>query len=696
MTDEIDVQEAEASEETDLEQPVARPRVSKLFWVALAAIVLAGAWLRLVNLGDASLRADTIVFWNLCRQPLSFGKVFSDWMKLMGITGQFPLAMAITRVFMEMAPGEASQFMLRFPSALWGIVTILFAYGLGARLGGRKMGLLLAGLLALNPYHIQVSREAYYYPPLVAGAFLYLWAAVWMVQCFARRQPRLGRGFYVVSACGFFLLTWSQPTGWPTAFLLTLLLAVFGIWHAIRHRRWLMLVGLVLPWIIIGIPLLFASWALPHLIKNASGATKQAALAALAVSKDNTFTMLFKVLTSYAWGSTLPRLLLTLVVLVAGLAVLVVFGRERKDYLVLPYILVGGFVLYLVSRYSSGAMFGTRYVLAILPAYLALLALGLLKGGEICPRLKSKPNGPKRAAIVLSALGLLMLIPPAATSTQLSGKPTPYKQIVEWTDSHLPKGTPVLVDRWFEPWNELKVYPSTNVFFTYTIPNEPVEVFLQNNWRKTAKQFFERFPTAAYLEIAKEYFEVDGVGHWQWPREYFARHVVLTNEAGLKLRNMGLASRSDFYAANTNRVVVELFYNTEEDLIERAREEGRRVMMFYGPGWRYTKTKDHRDWRLLEQSGDIHVYNMTDADLPVIMTVRGSAVGGRKRILYGTEEGRNFEFEPNRMMELKIGPAMVPPGKSILRLQDDLWELGRIPLVVEELSVRPAGPSDQG
>jgi hypothetical protein len=277
-------------------------------------------------------------------------------------------------------------------------------------------------------------------------------------------------------------------------------------------------------------------------------------------------------------------------------------------------------------------------------------------------------------------------IPAAWTATQLTGQPTPYKDIVRWMDTHLPSGTPVLVDRWFEPWNELKVYNSTNVYFTFTIPNEPADVYLKHNWRQTAEQFFEKYPDAAYLEIAKSYWENPDIGPWNWPRQHFKQHVVLRNEAGLKLRDLGLLYRDDG-GIYTNRLIVEIFYNTREDILARARSAGEKTVALYGGGWGYTKlwqqTQDFRDWRVLESRATLDLYNLTEQPRTVTVRFTGVAVGGTKRMRIGAQ---TFHCEANRLMEWMLAPITIQPGLNSLVWQDALWgRVAQVPFLIDEI-----------
>lgn len=655
--------------------------------VALLAILGVAAYFRLSDLGLASLRADTITFWNICSQPaVSAGDIFRNWLQLMGISGQFPFPMAFTKGFLDVFNLPVTHVTLRLPSALWGVLSVLFAYAAGRAMGSVWHGLCLALLLALNTFHILVSREAYFYPPLVAGAFLELWVCLWMADHLQNGRP-LSKGFFVASAAGLFLLTYSQPTGWPLAGL-TALVVVGGIAYSVFKRRdpAAKAITVAASYVVIGLPLLFAHWGLKHLILNASGATKAHALAARAVRDEAVWKMATRVLTSFGWGGTPVRAAFTLLVLLLGLAVIVRRGRRDGRLLLLAGLPVLGFALFLLSRASSGVSLEPRYVVALLPVYLAILTLGVVEGADLLPARFRKP-----VPLVLAAAAVGLSVYPSWVATKITGKPTPYKDIVAWCDAHLAQGVPVLVDRWFEPWNELKVYPSTNVFFAFTVPNEPVETFKQVNWRDTAKAFFARYPEAAYLEIAKTYWTVPEVGPWTWPREHFARHVAITNEAGLKLRALGLANRDDFYVADTNRLVVDIFYNTTDDVVKKARDEGVRLLVLYGPGWGYTKTQDYRDWRVLRGMGEVSLYNLTDGPLGVRLALRGVSMGGSKMVK--STSGAEHVFPPGQMEEWVIGQAMLPAGRMDIQLVDPLWSSAQNALLVEDLAMQPAAPA---
>lgn len=56
-----------------------------------------------------------------------------------------------------------SEVAVRFPSVVFGVLTILVVYFIGKKLYSRKIGLLSAFLLAINPLHVYYSQEARMY-----------------------------------------------------------------------------------------------------------------------------------------------------------------------------------------------------------------------------------------------------------------------------------------------------------------------------------------------------------------------------------------------------------------------------------------------------------------------------------------------------------------------------------------------------
>ena len=105
---------------------------------------------------------------------------------------------ALTRV-----AGEG-EFAARFPSVIYGLLTIPLAYQLGRRLVGRRVGLLAALLVALSRFHVWWSQEMrmYMLAGLLGTASLYFMVRWWQQE--RDGAPRAWRGLipYVLASAG--------------------------------------------------------------------------------------------------------------------------------------------------------------------------------------------------------------------------------------------------------------------------------------------------------------------------------------------------------------------------------------------------------------------------------------------------------------------------------------------------------------
>jgi uncharacterized membrane protein len=122
----------------------------KLNWW-LVGIMLLGAFLRLLNLGEQSFWMDEI---QTVRQvSLPWAELIYD-MKW-HLTGPFP-------VFIQrwlITPLGMNEFTARLPSSFFSIATIYLVYKLGKNLTTKRIGLIAALLISVNPYHIYYAQE---------------------------------------------------------------------------------------------------------------------------------------------------------------------------------------------------------------------------------------------------------------------------------------------------------------------------------------------------------------------------------------------------------------------------------------------------------------------------------------------------------------------------------------------------------
>jgi 4-amino-4-deoxy-L-arabinose transferase-like glycosyltransferase len=158
-----------------------RERSKPLAFLALGAVVAAAALLR---------------FWTLGLQGLWYDEAMTGWL-LRGTPGQllgaiphtestpplyYLIAWGWVRVFGDTEVG------LRSLSALAGVATVVAVFAAGRLLASRRVGLVAAALVAVNPLLVWYSQEARAYALLVLAVAVSLW-----LFARARERPTPGR-----------------------------------------------------------------------------------------------------------------------------------------------------------------------------------------------------------------------------------------------------------------------------------------------------------------------------------------------------------------------------------------------------------------------------------------------------------------------------------------------------------------------
>ncbi len=204
-------------------------------WLGLL-LVLAAA-LRFLRLGGQSLWLDEVLSVTRARTILAEG------LHAQLLNGHGPLYFYLVAPILPLEPNE---FLLRLPSALFGVGLVLVMYFLGREFGGRRSGLIAAAVTAVSPYAIWYSQEARY-------VNLFMLLAAISLLC-VRRFERGGRRdlfLYVVSTV---LMLLSFVGGVFLLLAQNLWVFLFSNARAATLRRWVLaqaLVALVfVPWLI--------------------------------------------------------------------------------------------------------------------------------------------------------------------------------------------------------------------------------------------------------------------------------------------------------------------------------------------------------------------------------------------------------------------------------------------------------------
>ncbi|MFB6295114.1 MAG: glycosyltransferase family 39 protein [Candidatus Nanohaloarchaea archaeon] len=166
---------------------VERVRATDDTWRFLAVIVLGGGVLRFLKLGSRPFWSDEALY-SLGSMEVVQNLVFYPHYPTSGalVTGHPPLFYFITGGVARIA-GTTSEFVMRFPTAVLGLLTVPVIYLLGEELFDRRTGILTALFLSVSTTHVIYSREAL---PVAMAMFFVSLAALALVKWVPPAGPR--------------------------------------------------------------------------------------------------------------------------------------------------------------------------------------------------------------------------------------------------------------------------------------------------------------------------------------------------------------------------------------------------------------------------------------------------------------------------------------------------------------------------
>ncbi|MBF0595780.1 MAG: glycosyltransferase family 39 protein, partial [Candidatus Omnitrophica bacterium] len=143
-------------------------------WLALSGIVLLGAGLRLFGLDIQSLWNDELHAWAISAQKSIGGVVFLVALQWEGHPPGYHMFLHCLEIFGN------SEVILRLPSAICGILSIIWIFLLGCRLFSWQEGLVASVLMAFSQCPIFYSQEARPYAFLILFSIVtvYYWLSI--------------------------------------------------------------------------------------------------------------------------------------------------------------------------------------------------------------------------------------------------------------------------------------------------------------------------------------------------------------------------------------------------------------------------------------------------------------------------------------------------------------------------------------
>ena len=350
---------------------------------ALLGIGLAALWLRLHRLTSQSFWFDEVL--------TAIGSQSLAWvLHSPQIFAHPPLQYLVG----WMAGGGADEGWLRTPFVFAGVATVIAIAQLGRRLGGAPTGILAALLLALSPFHVELSQLARPYAFLLLFSVLSMLALVHALE--DRRWPSW-LGFSVVAAINLYTHYFGLQV-----LLVQLLVAVTWLVRGRGRDAGLALVSFA------GIGVLFLPWT-GVIVRLASSHLGGAELSWTMLTDLAARVLVPQYLGPGRWG------VIALVLAAAGL-----LAWQRRPHVavtLLLWILVPLGVLWLAqpTHFVAG-----RHLAVMMPAAILLVAHGvasLATGGAVAlaRAVPDRPTLRRGGAVLGASVFLLVWSVPSAT-----------------------------------------------------------------------------------------------------------------------------------------------------------------------------------------------------------------------------------------------------------------------------------------
>jgi mannosyltransferase len=321
--------------------------VSDTRWLILITLLAMG--LRLFHLGQQSFWLDESVSFVRAIVPLQ-----ASIENILAIGIHVPLYFLLLR---PVAFVGQSETILRFPSVVFAVLSIPMMYQVGCLCLGRPAGLLGTFLLALNPFHLWYSQEARMYTMVM---FFVLGSIYFFLRGIRENTWGVWAGLVIFSTLAYethyFAL---QIALVQFAFIL----CRFQILHRV-FRKWIICQGLAF------LPLI--PWLIAYFSQD---------VVAIGIGWIKRPTLLAPLQTLWAFSSNHGGSLTPIGLLLLGFLLLWGFLTHQPAYsdhklflalwLGLPIM-----VTWLISQRRP--IYDPRYLIVVLPAYLVLLAYGVV------------------------------------------------------------------------------------------------------------------------------------------------------------------------------------------------------------------------------------------------------------------------------------------------------------------------------
>ncbi len=325
-------------------------------FIILVIIIILSSLLRIYDLGDESLWSDEGISVDISKGTISdvidrsnndpkplYYLILHFWMKLFG----------------------NSEFSVRFPSVIFGILSIYVIYKLGEFIFDTKIGLLSSIILSISLYHIRYSQEARSYSLLV---LLVLLSNYYFVKFLENKDERK----YITGD------ERKHITGYVLSSIAMIYTHFFGLFYIVFQniyylafqrkdiKSWMIIQGIILSF--------FMLW-LPFLLKKIDISIETRMVAHhLPIPTLNSVYSTLKIFTGDE-----QILYLFIIVIIVGLLISTIKYNKKdiEKYIFMMLWIFLPIIISIIISYTIGSIYANRYFIASFPPLILLFSKGI-------------------------------------------------------------------------------------------------------------------------------------------------------------------------------------------------------------------------------------------------------------------------------------------------------------------------------
>lgn len=319
----------------------------KLVPFIIISIIILSFILRTYDLGGESIWFDEGASVYSSREPIS------TIVNMLSTGPYYILYYTILHFWIKLF-GD-SEFSIRFPSVIFGMLSVYVIYKLGKLIFNTKVGLLSSFILSISLYHIRYSQEARPYSLLV---LLVLLSNYYLIKILENKEKKYIVG-YIISS--IFMI---YAHGYGIFYIISQ-----NIYYIIFKRKetrfWIIIQGIVLSFIILWLP--YFSKRIDNSIEN---------MDMLYVLQIPTFDSIYNTFKIFVGNEQILYIFITIIII--GLTIdLIIKGHYEDNIRKYTFVILWLFIPFVASimiSYAIVPLYHKRYLIASIPALILLFS----------------------------------------------------------------------------------------------------------------------------------------------------------------------------------------------------------------------------------------------------------------------------------------------------------------------------------